>query len=79
MFKHRGAILRELLQQRCTSQPANICFVHSYKHNQNIGLLKYIKLLKYVTLIVMIMYNIVMFYNILIISCLGCQLLVAVF
>ena len=25
MFRHRGAIIRELLQQRCTSQPANIC------------------------------------------------------
>jgi len=33
MFQHRGAILRELLQQRCTNQHAKICFVHSYKHN----------------------------------------------
>jgi hypothetical protein len=26
VFRHRGAILRGLLQLRCTSQPANICF-----------------------------------------------------
>jgi len=25
MFRHTGAILRELLKERCTSQPAIIC------------------------------------------------------
>jgi len=33
MFWHWGAIIREFLQQRCTSQPANVCFVHSFKHS----------------------------------------------
>jgi len=28
MFQHQGAIGRELLQQRDTSQPANFCFVN---------------------------------------------------
>ena len=40
-----GAIFRELLQQICTSQPANIRFVPSYERNQNVILLKYINLL----------------------------------
>ena len=26
MFRHRGTIIRNLLQQRYTSQPANLCF-----------------------------------------------------
>ena len=29
MFRLRGAIFRELLQQMCTSRPANICFLTS--------------------------------------------------
>jgi hypothetical protein len=45
MFRHRGVIIRELLQRRCTSLPANTCFVHPYKYNYNVGLLKYIKLI----------------------------------
>jgi len=33
MFRHQGTVLRELLQHRCTNQPANICFVLSPKRN----------------------------------------------
>jgi len=40
MFQHRGAIIREILQQRCTSQPAYTYFAHSYNHNWNVWLLK---------------------------------------
>ena len=40
MFQHRGAIIRELLQQRCTSQLAYTYFAHSYNHNWNVWLLK---------------------------------------
>jgi len=32
-FRHQAAIFKEVLQQRCTSQPANMTFVHLYKHN----------------------------------------------
>jgi hypothetical protein len=30
-----GAVIRELLQQMCITQPANICFVHSYKQDKH--------------------------------------------
>ena len=36
MFRHLDAIFMELLQKKCTSQPANICFVRSYKHTRYI-------------------------------------------
>jgi hypothetical protein len=32
MFRQRGAIFREFLQQRCASQPADKYFVLSYKY-----------------------------------------------
>ena len=33
MFRHPGAIFRDLLYQGWLSQPDNLCFVHSYKLN----------------------------------------------
>jgi hypothetical protein len=62
MFRHRGAILRDLLQQRFTSQPANICFNHSHKHNLNVSLLKYIKFLEHLKQILVIFYSVLMCY-----------------
>ena len=41
MFRHRGSIFRELLEQRCTSQRASVCFVRSYKRIYYVRLLKY--------------------------------------
>jgi len=34
------AVIRELLQQMCITQPGNICFVHSYK--QDIHIARYV-------------------------------------
>ena len=31
MFRHQVIIFRELLEQKCTSHIANLCFVHCYK------------------------------------------------
>ena len=62
MFWHQSAFHRELLQSPCTSQPANICFVYFYEHNNSVRLLEYIKLLKYLKLMVMIIYSILLCY-----------------
>jgi len=33
VFQHQGAIIRESLQQRRTSHPANVCCVPTCTHN----------------------------------------------
>jgi len=58
MFRHRGAIFKELLQQSCASQPANIYFVLSYKRNYNVRL-KIQKKFKHIKLIVMIVHSVI--------------------
>ena len=45
MFRHRGAIFRDLLQQRCISQPTTIYFVHSHNHNEKACFLEHIQLI----------------------------------
>ena len=46
MFQHPGAIYRQLMLQRCTSQPADLFFVLIYKPALGVKIYKMYKIYK---------------------------------